>query len=173
MANYARVCDGAVVEIITPPAKKKLTDILHPETAALFTPCGPDVGVGWVEAGAGKFSPVPAMVMTPDLVAAAASRRFAIECGGIEVSGIAVATDRDSQGMIGRAHSLALTEPDEPVDYKASAGWIEIDSATMIAIAVAVGRHVRACFRTERLVCEKIAAGAITTLAEVDAAFQI
>lgn len=106
-----------------------------------------------------------------DLVAYTADRRWQIETGGIEVGGAVVATDRDSQGMIGRAYSLALVDPDEPVDYKAASGWIEIDSATLIAIATAVGRHVRACFRAERQICDQIETGQITTSAEIDAAF--
>jgi hypothetical protein len=42
---------------------------------------------------------------------------------------------------------------------------------TMAAIAVAVGRHVRARFRLEREAAGAIESGTITTTAEIDAAF--
>lgn len=106
-----------------------------------------------------------------DLAAYASQVRFARETAGIEVGGERIDTSRESQSLITGAHALALAEPDEPIDFKSSSGWIVIDSAAMILIALAVARHVRACFRAERAVAAAIAAGTITTRAEIDAAF--
>lgn len=106
-----------------------------------------------------------------DLAAYASQVRFARETAGIEVGGERIDTSRESQALITGAHALALAEPDEAIDFKSSTGWVVIDSAAMILVALAVARHVRACFRTERAVAAAIAAGTITTQAEIDAAF--
>lgn len=108
---------------------------------------------------------------TDDLYAYAADRRWQIETGGITVAGATIATDRDAQGMIAAAYQMAMAEPEETVLFKAASGWIEIDAAQMIAIGLAVGRHVRACFRKERAIGEGIAAGRTTDAAGIDAAF--
>lgn len=100
----------------------------------------------------------------------AAAKRYAVETGGIWVGGMFVLTDRDSQNLIQGARALSVEEPDEPVEFKASSGWITIDAATIQGIALAVGRHVRACFAAERLVSAAIDAGTITTPEQIDAA---
>lgn len=103
----------------------------------------------------------------------AAARRFAVETGGIAVAGAAVRTDRESQALINGARALAEAEPAELIEFKGEFGWVTLDSGAMIAIARAVGAHVRACFRKERAVVEAITAEppTITTTAEIDAAF--
>jgi hypothetical protein len=113
----------------------------------------------------------PAQAAKDRLLAYAADRRWQIETGGLDIGGATIATDRDAQGMISGAYQMAMAEPEETVLFKAASGWIEIDAAQMIAIGLAVGRHVRACFRKEQAIGEDIAAGKITDAAGIDAAF--
>jgi hypothetical protein len=93
--------------------------------------------------------------------------RYAKETGGIVLNGAAIRTDRESQALINGAKLLAEAEPAEVVDFKAASGWVSLDSATMQAIGLAVGQHVRACFRQERELHEAIDAAA--TVAAVQA----
>lgn len=104
------------------------------------------------------------------LIAYAENKRWRVETGGILVGGRAISTDRDSQALIAGAKALADEEPEELVDFKAASGWVQIDAVAVRAIALAVGRHVRACFRIERLVWDAIDAGTLTSTEEVDAA---
>ncbi len=113
----------------------------------------------------------PAEAARGRLLAYAADRRWQIETGGIDIGGARIATDRNAQGMIAAAYQMAMAEPEETVLFKAASGWIEIDAAQMIAIGLAVGRHVRACFRKERAIGMEIEAGRIVDAAGVDAAF--
>lgn len=86
----------------------------------------------------------------------ATERRYAAETGGIMVGGHAIRTDRESRGLIASAAKLAEADPSAPVDFKAASGWVVLDAATMQDIALAVGRHVRECFRRERELHEAI-----------------
>lgn len=102
-----------------------------------------------------------------DLVEYAAQKRWEKEVGGITLNGAMIDTSRDSQAMINGAFNWAKEHPTETVHFKAASGWVEFDAETMIAIATAVGSHVQQCFATEA----SVAAGMITTTAEIDAAF--
>lgn len=82
-------------------------------------------------------------------LAALAAKRWEVETGGIVLDGVAIRTDRESQGLVLGAKALAKIEPDEPVRFKGASGWVDLTSSQVIAIAAAVGRHVRACFRRE------------------------
>ncbi len=120
----------------------------------------------------GALTPAPPLPdPLDDLAAYAATVRFAREVGGIVLGAERVKTDRESQALIAGAHALALAEPDELVDFKGQDGWVQVTSAGMILIGLAVGRHVRDCFRRESMVAAGIADGSITTRAQVDAAF--
>lgn len=106
-----------------------------------------------------------------DLTAYAASKRFKVETGGITVSGQTIDTSRDSQSMITGAYTYSQAHPSETIKFKAVSGWVELDAATLAAIATAVGAHVQACFAKEASVDAKITAGTITTAAQIDAFF--
>lgn len=107
---------------------------------------------------------------TPETLAEyAAARRFEIETAGIEIGGMAIRTDRDSQGLIDRAYALSLVDPGAAITFKAVAGPVTIDAATMQYVAIAVGRHVRDAFVREGQALLAIESGAASTPAEVDA----
>lgn len=104
------------------------------------------------------------------LLAKLAAHRYARETGGITVAGASIRTDRESQGLIAGARLLAEAQPAEPIDFKTPDGFVQIDSAAMIAISTAVGAHVRACFRREAEVAAVIAGLADSALGAFDVA---
>lgn len=115
---------------------------------------------------------VPEPILSVDeLKALAASLRWRKETGGITVGGSPIDTSRESQAMINGAYNLAMDDPDALIRFKSPAGFVTLDSATMIAIGREVGRHVQACFALEADVVDAIEAGAVTTAAQVDAGF--
>jgi len=87
-----------------------------------------------------------------------AAYRYQKETAGITLSGIAIETNRESQALINGAWSFSQLNPAVLIDWKAESGWIQIDAATIAAIAGAVATHVQACFSTERIHAEAIAA---------------
>ncbi|WP_316185934.1 MULTISPECIES: DUF4376 domain-containing protein [unclassified Bradyrhizobium] len=119
----------------------------------------------FAQPGAGIYS-------TAQLVAYAASVRYAREIAGINVNGVSVTTDRQSQAMINGGFNMALHDPTFTTQWKtASGGFIQVDAPTMIAIATGVGQHVAVCFAKEAAVIAGIAAGTIKVPAEIDSAF--
>lgn len=108
-----------------------------------------------------------------DLSAYANQRRWEIETGGIEVDGIALRTDERAQLKI--AGAVQLTERDPSVTsirFQAQPGqWVTLSVPQIQAIGIAVARHVQTCFEALSDVDRDIGAGAITSVAEVDAAF--
>jgi len=118
---------------------------------------------------AGGIAPYEAPAV--DLTAYAAAKRFEVETGGVTVNGATVDTSRESQAMITGAYTYSQAHPDETINFKAASGWVTLDAATLAAIATAVGSHVQSCFAAEASVAAEIAAGTITTTAEIDAFF--
>lgn len=171
MKRFARTADDTIVEIFEAADKDALGELYHPDfvSALIEVPAGAQIG--WVKSGSSWSEPSVAAPSKAELTAYAAQRRWEIETGGIDVAGQTVDTSRESQAMIAGADALAQADPEETVDYKTTTGWIELDAETMHTIALAVGRHVRSLFHTERQVCEAIEAGEITTSEQVDAAF--
>ncbi|WP_412065113.1 DUF4376 domain-containing protein [Rhizobium sp. SYY.PMSO] len=112
------------------------------------------------------WSPEPAPV---DLYAYAASKRYAIETGGIVINGMSITTDRASQSMITGAYSYVQANPTVTVKFKTAAGFVELTAEQMTAVANAVGAHVQASFAAEGEVTSQIVAGTITAKAEIDA----
>jgi hypothetical protein len=88
------------------------------------------------------------------------AKRWAVETGGLTVGGAPIRTDEASQSRITAAVNLfAHDETLQSVDWEAQHGvWVEIDRATMIAIGVAVGRHVQQCFSHARALSEAVEA---------------
>lgn len=114
---------------------------------------------------------VSAVGLPFDLTAYAAGKRYAVETGGISVSGIPIATDDRSKTMILGAAMAAAKDPAFTTHWVAADGTVHDVDATMVsAIADAVAAHVAASFAAYRDVVELIAAGAVATTADVDAA---
>ena len=113
-----------------------------------------------------------AALAVANLVAYAAAKRYAVETGGILVGGAKVATDRDSQAMIGNAFAYITASGAASVRFKASSGWITLSADQVKALALAVGAHVQAAFAAEDDLDAAINASppTVTTTAQIDAA---
>ena len=102
----------------------------------------------------------------------ARARSKAIEAQGVTISGVHVATDRDSQGLISRAVDLLAANPDLTVirfDPGGDAPSLTLDRTTMTAIGVAVGMRVQQTFARRCDALDGIRGGTVTTTAEIDA----
>lgn len=116
------------------------------------------------------YTPIPAPV---DLYAYAAAARWKKETGGIVVYGMPIATDERTQGVLTAAYASAINDPGFTIPaWKIAPGtYVTLDNATILNIAAAVRAHVQACFSKNREVDAAIAAGTITTTAQIDTAF--
>lgn len=85
-----------------------------------------------------------------------AERRWQVEVGGIEVGGSRIATDRESQAMMTGAVAYCGMDPQASIRWKTADGFVTIDGAALQVIAIAVGRHVQACFAREAELSELI-----------------
>lgn len=100
-------------------------------------------------------------------LAALAAKRWQIETGGITVGGSLIATDRDSQGLIGNAYVGAIRHPTRIIKFKGVNGWVTLAAETMIAIGDAVFFHVQESFAREEALAAEI--GAATDQAALNA----
>ncbi|MBB5573321.1 DUF4376 domain-containing protein [Rhizobium paranaense] len=112
------------------------------------------------------WSPEPVSV---DLQAYAATKRYAVETGGIVFGDMAVSTDRQSQALIAGAYAYVQANPTITVNFKTANGFVNLTAAQVRAVANAVGAHVQASFAAEDAVVEAITVGTIKTAADVDA----
>lgn len=87
-----------------------------------------------------------------------AALRYQHETAGITFSNATIETNRESQALITGAWSFSQLNPAVLIDWKGVTGWVQIDAATISAIAGAVAAHVQSCFSTERVHAEAISA---------------
>ncbi|AVA22176.1 MULTISPECIES: DUF4376 domain-containing protein [unclassified Rhizobium] len=147
--------------------KNAILDQLSNKEANLVSSAGdwPEMPEGLAAVVAG-WSPEPAPV---DLYVYAATKRYAIETGGIVFNGTKIATDRQSQALITGAYAYVQANPTVTVNFKTANGFVILTVEQVTAIANAVGAHVQASFAAEDAVAQAIAAGTIKTTADVDA----
>lgn len=107
-----------------------------------------------------------------DLGDYAADARWRSEVAGVTVNGVTIATDDRSKVMLIGARVAAATDPNFTTPWVAADGAThQLTAAEVVAISDAVLAHVATCFATFNSVTAGIAAGEITTTAEIDAAF--
>mgnify|MGYP005810366247 CR=1 FL=1 len=107
-----------------------------------------------------------------DLKAYAAEVRYRKETGGAVVNGASYLTDRETQAKMTAAVVMTQINPEATFEWKSADGrFVSLDAAAMLQVAQAVGAHVQAAFATESEVAAAIDTGAITTMAQIDAAF--
>lgn len=94
--------------------------------------------------------------------AAIAARRYQAETAGITFSGMPLATDRDSQGLINGAALSAYTDATYVCRWKTDAGFVTLDATTLKAVAKAIRDHVQACFDREAVLLSAVSAGTYT-----------
>ena len=124
--------------------------------------------IGWSYTGGGFAAPTP-IVEPVDLKAYAADKRWRVETGGIVVNGATIQTDRPSQAMITGLYTYAAVAKPDSIPYKAEGGFVSLTSAQAVAIGLAVGAHVQACFAAEQAIDTDIAAATITTVEQIEA----
>lgn len=126
----------------------------------------------WLFDGNAFAQPAIGVYLPAQLLAYSASVRYAHEVAGTTVNGMAVATDRESQAMINGAYNMASRNASFSTMWKSVAGaFVPLDADTIVAVAIAVGAHVAACFAKEAFVAGEIASGNIKTPDAIDAAF--
>lgn len=130
---------------------------------------GKDIYAAIIAAGNITAYQAPA-ITSSDLITYTATKRFEVETAGIVIDGQTIDTSRESQSMITGAYTYSQAHPTETIKFKSVSGWVTLDSATLAAIATAVGAHVQACFSVEATIDSSIANGSITTTAEIDSA---
>lgn len=104
--------------------------------------------------------PEPGADQVPAIIAA---RRYQAESAGITINGMAVATDRDSQGLITGAAFAASLDPNYTCNWKTDAGFVKLDAKALIAVAQAVRAHVQGCFDREATLLADVKAGTYTS----------
>lgn len=99
-------------------------------------------------------------------------KRKAVEEGGCPFSTVVLTTDPQSQAKITAAYFRAMNDAGYSVPaWKIAPGtFVSLDNTTLRAIGVAVGNHIQACFDKEAELSEQIAAGTLTTYAQIDGA---
>lgn len=115
----------------------------------------------WAEIEAAGFD-----FVKEDKLAKLAAYRYEKETAGITVNGAQIKTDRESQATITGAFTLANLDPTMEFNWKAINGFVNIDKVQLQAIAVAVGKHVQACYSREKVHAEAISA--LTTAEEIE-----
>jgi hypothetical protein len=121
-------------------------------------------GTTFSQPGAGQYT-------KDQLKAYAAQQRYAHTIGGVTVNGMPVVTDMNSQTAIVGAYNMAVNNSGFSTRWKAADGtFTTLNSAAIIALAVAVGTFIADCFAAEATIDAAIDAGTTTTLAQIDAA---
>lgn len=110
---------------------------------------------------------------SPRLKEELATYRWEKEVGGITYGGLPIRTDDRSKLLIEGAYAKALDEanPSAPKNFKGENGFVTVDNATIISVALAVADHVQKCFDAEATVYAAIEAGTYATVQEVKDAF--
>ena len=78
-----------------------------------------------------------------------ASDRYDDEISGIEVDGVRINTERDSQALITGAALAAMRDNTYTLKWKSEDGFIMLDANSVINIANLVREHVQECFNRE------------------------
>ena len=109
-----------------------------------------------------------------DLAAYAARLRYEKETGGLIVGGVSVKTDRESQAMVSGAYNYVQQNPAAKIKWKVGTkSFVDLNAATVTAIANAIGEHVQACFSKEAEVAAAVGLGQISDTAGIDAKFAV
>ena len=104
--------------------------------------------------------------MRVQLLGRVASKRFDVEVGGIDIDGMLVRTDRESQAALTSAFTSMSNDLISSTPWKMEDGsFVTLTLQEIAPIAKAVAQHVRASFDAERMHCEKIAT--LTTAAQI------
>jgi hypothetical protein len=108
-----------------------------------------------------KISPLSISAARAAKLAALAARRWEEETAGITIAGVAIMTDRESQGLITGAALAATLDPGYSAAWKTAAGaFVTLSASEILAIAHGVRGHVQGCFDREAELAHLIHAAA-------------
>jgi len=96
-----------------------------------------------------------------------ASARYEEEVGGLDVNGVTVATDRESQTKLVAARIVAKEDPEYTLTWKADNGFVMLTSPTIIFLADAVLVFIKGLFEKEAM--KDAAVTAALTVEDVNA----
>lgn len=111
---------------------------------------------------------LPAPLARCNLVSRLAELRWQKTQAGVTLpNGVVIATDDNSQSKIHQALSILEKGWVTTIDYRAKTGYVTVDLAAMTAISQAVAAYVQGCFTAGHTIEDDIAAGTVTTLADI------
>jgi len=100
-----------------------------------------------------------------------ADKRWQVEVGGCLLNDAALWTDRETQAKVAAiVAGLGAGTINAPIPFKAPGGFAMLSEPEIVAVATAIAGHVQAAFAIEAELSAAIAAGAITSVSEIDAA---
>ncbi len=82
--------------------------------------------------------------------------RYRKETGGIELEGMKILTDRESQAQLTGAYQSLASGLITQTDWKAADGWMTVTKEQIEPVAKAVATHIARCFAAEKAVSEQI-----------------
>ncbi|EEP5311808.1 DUF4376 domain-containing protein [Salmonella enterica] len=82
--------------------------------------------------------------------------RYRKETGGIELEGMKILTDRESQAQLTGAYQSLASGLITQTDWKAADGWMTVTKEQIEPVAKAVATHIARCFAAEKVVSEQI-----------------
>ncbi|PVZ12636.1 MULTISPECIES: DUF4376 domain-containing protein [unclassified Pseudomonas] len=96
-----------------------------------------------------------------DWPALIAQERYLRETSGIEVMGLNIDTQRESQALITAAALAGMQDRNYICNWKTSSGFVELNAEKLTAIFMGVRNHVQACFDREAALLQMAERGAI------------
>jgi hypothetical protein len=100
-----------------------------------------------------------------------ADARWRRETGGVTINDMFITTDLQSQAKLTGAYSFAVKNPSTTLQWKLPSGFVNLSSDEVIIVADGVGKFIEDCFAAEAVLHDQIAAGVVTTLEQIDAAY--
>ncbi|WP_038384937.1 DUF4376 domain-containing protein [Bradyrhizobium elkanii] len=102
-----------------------------------------------------------------------ATVRFNKVTGGMTAAGVPIKTDDRSRNFIQGGRAAAVDDATFTTKWYGSDGnFYDVDAATMKSMADALGKHTNDCYTVFSQTDDGIVANTITTLAQIDTAYQ-
>jgi hypothetical protein len=129
-------------------------------------------GIGWAYDGLAFTHPNDLEKPITQLKQHLAQYRFSVEQSGIIWEGERIGTSRDEQRVFGEIRTRVGQFPDEEMSYKTTSGkFITTTLVHLLPLAEAVYAYVQKCFKAEAYVSNMIDDASVTTVTQVEEAF--
>jgi hypothetical protein len=126
----------------------------------------------WLFNGTTFAQPAEGEYTKDQLAAYSAMKRYEVEVAGTVSNSQPLRTDRISRAAVTQAVAYLNANPAATFNWKTLTGFQAVDQQTVRDFDGAIHTHVQGCFDIEKTTLDGITAGSITTLAQVDAAYQ-